>query len=362
MTSTEVLRSVPGGWYGSDLAKKPESWRVPLPSDVRDDLLRAAAAVAPGSIGGDPHQRRPSVSERTRDLIAELYRRLVGEPGVVVLTGFPVEEEPELVERAYLVLGMLLGQPLLQTLDGRLLTRVEALDPSVKVPGAQKIGIPSSLPFHIDRSTDLIGLLCIRRARTGGLSLLVSSRTVHNVLLERHPDLLSVLYQPIPIQRPPQWGPEGERAAGWIEAPIFSHSGGHFTAYCDRVAAEVTQEFSDAPRLTQRQVEAFDAIDAVTAIPELRLEMTLEPGDLQLINNWSVLHSRTAYEDEPGGHGRLLLRLHLAFGGSPALPPGFAEMFGTTEPGTYRGGLVRTTDIHERFGVPLEQHGPIRRE
>jgi Taurine catabolism dioxygenase TauD, TfdA family len=359
MASKAGPRPVPGGWYGSDLAADPESWRVALPGDVRDELFRAAAAFAPGGIGADPHQRRPAVSERTRALVADLHRRLADEPGVVVLTGFPTQEEPELTERTYLVLGMLLGQPVLQTLDGRLLTRVEALDPNVKTPGAQKIGIPNALPFHVDRATDLIGLLCLRQARAGGRSLLVSAKMVHNILMERRPDLLSVLYEPVPIHVPPLKGPAGDLPPRWCEAPVFSRIDDGFASYCDRYIIEQTQRFPDAPRLTRRQVAALDAVDEVFDTPRLRLEMALEPGDLQLINNLTLLHSRTSYDDRPNGQGRLLLRLHLAFGGSPALPDGFAAVYGATAPGTYRGGLWRTPAVQHRFGVSLAEHGAM---
>lgn len=349
MTSATIeIPSVPGGWYGSDLAADPESWRLPLPEEVREDLLRAAAKLV---AEGDLREQRPEVSERTMALVAELYRRLAGEPGMVVLTGFPVQD-PELTERAYLVLGRLLGQPVLQTLDGQLLVPVEVYDSEAKVPGAGKAGIPQALPFHIDRSTDIIGLLCIRRARVGGLSLLVSSKTVHNILAENHPDLLRVLYQPIPVQMPPLIGPEGERPMRWCGVPVFSQVDGHFAAYCDRYVVEAAQQrFPDAPRLTGEQVAALDAVDEVTARRDLQLHMNLEPGDLQLINNLAVLHSRTAYESAPPGRGRLLIRLHLAFGGSPALPPEYADLYGVTAPGTYRGGLWRTQNV--QLGAPL---------
>jgi hypothetical protein len=354
--NSPVRTPIPGGWYGSELARNPGSWRIPLPSEVRDDLLRIAADLGSGGISADPYQPRPQVNARTRSLIAELYRRLAGEPGVVVLTGFPVTEGPELTEAAYLLLGKLLGQPVMQRLDGNLLARVEAAGPDAKVPGAQRIVTPSMLPFHVDRSTDLIGLLCVRSARAGGLSRLISFKMVHNLLLARHPDLLSVLYQPLPIHVPPTWGPSGDQAPYWCEAPIFSQVDGHFSAYYSRMLMEEAQLFPDAPRLAHRMA-AIDAIDELTEEPGLPLEMALQPGDLQLINNLSLLHSRTSYRDETPGHGRLLLRLHLAFAGSPALPTGYAALFGASTAGTYRGGLWRTHQVQEWFGTPLRAGG-----
>jgi hypothetical protein len=295
-TASSLVRTpIPGGWHGCELARDPESWRVSLSGEVRDDLLRAAADLGSDGVSADPYQPLPRVSARTRSLVAELYRRLAGEPGVVMLTGFPVTEGPELTEAAYLLLAKLLGQPIMQMLDGSLLARVEAdtANPGAAVPGVQGRVVPMTLPFHVDGGTDLVGLLCVRPARAGGMSRLVSCRAVHNMLLARHPDLLSALYQPVPLYVQPMRGPDGDQSPGWCEVPMFSQVGGHFAAYCSRRLVEGGQRFPDAPRLTQQVAAALDAVDEVTGKPGLPLEMTLQPGDLLLFNNLSLLHART---------------------------------------------------------------------
>lgn len=353
-TSEQVSGPAPGGWYGSDLANNPEAWRVPLPAEVADDLLRAAETLVPGDLGilgADPLQHRPEVSARTRELAGELRRRLAGDPGLVVLTGFPVREDQKVTELAYVVLTMLVGQPVLQRLDTNLIVRVEAQPDGA--PGATRIGITRALPPHVDRAADVVGLLCIRTADSGGLSLAVSSKTVYNVMLERYPELLAELCRPVPIHVPPQWGPDGEIGPRWHALPMFSRIGDHFASYFNRLHIEETQQFPDAPRITPEQAAAVDAVDEVGRIPELQLQMSLEPGDLQLLNNLSVAHSRTAYSGESQAKGRLLLRMHAAFGGSPELPPGYATIFGSSKAGTYRGGLWQTPEVRERFGTPL---------
>lgn len=348
---------VPGGWYGSDLAEHPEAWRVPLPAEVNDDLLRAADTLAPGQLGilgADPLQPRPKVSARTWSLVGDLRRRLTGEPGLVVLAGFPVHEDQKLIEAAYMVLMTLIGQPVPQRLDDELIVRVEA-HPDAGVPGAGRIGITEALPPHVDRATDLVGLLCVRSSDSGGLSYAVSSKTVYNVMLERHSELLATLCRPVPIHVPEQQGPNGPTAAGWRELPMVSRIGDHFMSYYHRIHIEQTQQFPDAPRITDQQAAAVDAVEEVSRIPELRLDMPLQPGDLQLINNLSIAHARTAYSVDTTGKGRLLLRMHAAFGGSPELPPGYAAIFGSSTAGTYRGGLWQTTEVREWFGTSLAQ-------
>ena len=346
---------VPGGWYGPDLTEHPEAWRIPLPAEVNDDLLLAADTFAPaglGILGADPLQPRPKVSARTWSLVGDLRRRLAGEPGLVVLTGFPVHEDQKLVEAAYVVLVTLIGQPVAQRLDDELIVRVEA-HPDAGVPGAGRIGITGALPPHVDRATDLVGLLCIRSSDSGGLSYAVSSKTVYNVMLDRHPELLAALCRPVPIHVPRQRGPNGPTDAGWRELPMMSRIGEHFASYFHRIHIEQTQQFPDAPRITDQQAAAIDAVEEVSRSPELQLEMPLRPGDLQLINNLSIAHARTAYSDDATGKGRLLLRMHAAFGGSPELPPGYAAIFGSSTAGTYRGGLWQTPEVREWFGTPL---------
>jgi TfdA family taurine catabolism dioxygenase TauD len=351
-----VLAPISGGWHGSELAADPRSWRVPLPSEVRDDLLHVAADLGPGGISADPRQPRPQVGARTRSLVADLYRRLADEPGVVVLTGFPVTEGLELTETAYLLLGKLLGQPVGQIPDGNPLARVEATGLYPNVIGMAGLVAPTKLPFHVDGYTDLIGLLCIRPAQAGGLSRLISSRAVHNALLARHPDLLSALYQPIPLPVPEMRGSDGEPPPGWREVPMFSQVNGHFGAYYSRRLVERGQGFPDAPRVTQQVTAALDIVDELAEEPGMALETTLQVGDLLLSNNLTSLHARTAYE-EGTGQGRLLLRSHLAFAGSPALPAGYAAIFGAEAAGTYRGGHPRTREVRKWLGTPLRAGG-----
>lgn len=345
------LRQVPGGWQGSEL--DAESWRVAMPDVVREELLGAAASLLPDSVAADPLQRRPEVSARTASFAADLQSRLAGEPGFVVLTGFPVQEPPELIMAAYWVLGLLVGQPLRQGWEGELVCPVAGIGRKPGVPGVQGNRLPGALPFHVDRCTDLIGLLCVRPARSGGLSRLVSCKRLHNILLAERPDLLAVLYQPFPFSVPPLRGSAAGDAATWCDIPVFSRAGDHFAAYYMRRLIEDTQSWERVPRLTTKQREALDAVDEITSRPQVALEMLMRQGDIQIINNLHMLHSRTAYQDDDQDAGRLLLRIHLAFAGSPALPAGFTSLFGATAASTYRGGAWRTPELRDHFGTPL---------
>ena len=60
--------------------------------------------------------------------------------------------------------------------------------------------------------------------------------------------------------------------------------------------------------------------------PQAAVEMQLEPGDLQILNNYTVLHSRTGWQDDPN-HKRLMLRLWLKTRGSRELAADMAGGF-----------------------------------
>lgn len=332
-----VHAPVGGGWLGDDLAARPERWLFDLPDAVVGELLALGGRIS--STGGsprDPSASAPEVSGDLRDTVDRVLESITGEPGLVVLTGFPVTAPMAVVEAAYWVFGRLLGAPVSQTRDAEFIARVEDRGADIGVPTQRGHRSASGLAFHVDR-TDLVGLLCIRSAREGGMSRLVSSKALHDIVLAERPDLMPVLYAGFPNDQ------RGEQATGtptWCAIPVFSRVGDDFAARYVRRFIEGSQRHDDAPRLTGRQIEAMDVIDDVLERPGVALEMELRPGHLQLINNFHLLHARTAFRNAAGdGNGRLLLRMWLSFAGSPALPADYAPLVGDTSAGAYRGGV-----------------------
>ena len=67
------------------------------------------------------------------------------------------------------------------------------------------------------------------------------------------------------------------------------------------------------------QIEALNLLDQLANDPNLNLMMELEPGDIQLVHNHTILYDRTAFEDFPEPERkRHLLRLWLAPSGAHA--------------------------------------------
>jgi hypothetical protein len=192
-----------------------------------------------------------------------------------------------------------------------------------------------------------VALLCLRRAKSGGLSAIVSSMMLHNVMAARRPDLLERLYQPLPVDR------RGEVPPGklpFYNAPVFNEHAGLLSVLYSRLHIGSAQRFPEARRLTDEDFEALAMLVDLTNDPELRLDMTFMPGDIQFLHNHTILHARSAYEDWPETERRRhLLRLWLAPPDARPLPPVFAEAYGHLAVGDRGGIICEGTQLH----VPL---------
>ncbi|WP_280718354.1 TauD/TfdA family dioxygenase [Kitasatospora sp. MAP5-34] len=317
------------------------------------ELLTAARATIAAGHPLELTAPRPVGLVRTEEFAAELRERLAGGLGFVVATGFPVAGvDPREYEMAYWLLGLLLGRPVSQSGKGDLIGRVEDRGADISSPVQRGYESSADLPFHVDR-TDVVGLLCVRPAGSGGLSRVASSKAVHDLLAAERPDLLAELYQPLPNDR------RGEEQPGeqpWSGIPVFSRTEGGFAARYVRRFIVGSQRHASAPRLTGSQTAAMDALDEILQRPGFALDMELREGDLQLINNFHILHARTAFTGG-GGRERLLLRLWLAFSGSPELPEHFASLYGATAGGSYRGGVWPPGAAPEFIGRPVPAFG-----
>jgi len=193
------------------------------------------------------------------------------------------------------------------------------------------------LRYHTDRC-DVVGLFCIRQAMAGGLSRLCSSPAVHNLMLERRPELCAALYDDVWRSR---FGEEDEGDTLAYPLPVWGVRDGKFTSHYSRTFVEAAQRRPQTPRVTPEQWEALDLLSDLA--DELALEMSFAPGDIQFVNNHVIYHARTAFEDDAGaGRDRLLLRLWLAMPNSRALPAGHEVLWGNIAAGALRGGIGQT--------------------
>jgi hypothetical protein len=233
--------------------------------------------------------------------------------GFTLVRGIPrdryTDEECELI---YWGLGAHLGNPVSQNARGHLLGHVRDEGRIQADPNARAYQTNERMDFHTDMlPIDVLGLFCLRTARSGGASKLVSALTLHNVLRDERPDLLEALYGTFHVD----W--RGEEPAGekpWFTLPMFSERDGRVTTrinslpYYDSAARHGEQY-----RPTAAQREALEKVQEIANRPELMLSMDFQAGDIQLINNHILLHAREGYEDYPEpGRERHLLRMWIA--------------------------------------------------
>jgi alpha-ketoglutarate-dependent taurine dioxygenase len=179
------------------------------------------------------------------------------------------------------------------------------------------------LPYHSDPS-DVVGLLCVRKARRGGVSSLVSVARIYNEILANHREYLGLYYRTFYFEHLCEPQPS--------LSPIFSYNEGKLSCRYLRQYLELGQEIRGVP-LSRVEIEALDLFDRIMHDPGIRLDMMLEPGDLQFANNYAVLHSRTEFEDfEEAGLRRRMLRLWLKMPNARVLAPEFPGRNGFPAP------------------------------
>ncbi len=351
---TTPLPPMPGGPITG-----PDAWRADEVRE-RDDWVHALnetaiaeidAAVEAADTGGRPIAgigREDFPLPTLGPVLDTIREELLRGRGFVLIRGLPIERYS--VRRraiAFWGIGAFLGRAVSQNAMGHLLGHVIDLGRTNDDYRARTYQTRDRQFFHAD-SCDVVGLLCIRKAKKGGLSAIVSSVTLYNEMLARSPELAAELFRPLHFDRRGEV-PEGEPP--WYEMPVFNWHEGRLSTHYVRRYIQSIRRLPEVPPLTERQIAAFDLLDEIAEDPGVQLRMDFEPGDMQFLHNPQILHDRTAFEDggDPGER-RHLLRLWLCAPDGRALPPAYAGRWGSAEIGNRGGIVVKDAIAH----VPIE--------
>jgi hypothetical protein len=300
----------PSAWYGRDLIDDT-AWLARLEGEDLAEIDAALKAVQArnlplGAIGRADFPL-PKLGPK---LLVHLDSIRTGR-GFVVLRGLPVARYTDAeVGVIFWGIGAYLGEPVTQNPQGDLLGHVYDHGRTYGDLDVRGYQTAAHLPFHTD-SCDLVGLLCLRAAKSGGLSSVVSAITLHSEILRRRPDLLEPLYRGYHYIR---------REAANTEEPVTPHRIPVFGAKNGLVSCRLIRNQINAAcvkvgrPLEAPELEALDLFDSLSRDPSIHLDMNLQVGDMQLCNNLTMLHSRTDYEDWPEPERkRHMLRLWLVF-------------------------------------------------
>ena len=338
----------PAAWYGPEMAKR-DDWAMALSvaevaeiEAATERLVARDADIATIRAGDFP---LPTLAAKLK---ARVAAEVLNGRGFLLMRGLPVERwSMREAATAFFGLGSHLGSPRSQNGKGHVLGHVQDLGLDVADPNVRIYQTHERQTYHTD-SCDIVGLLCLKTAKSGGLSALVSSTTIFNEMRRRRPDLLKLLFEPVATDRRGEV-PEGQKP--YFEIPVFSWHEGYLTALYQRQYVDSAQRFPEAPRLSPAQVEALDLFDSLANDPRLHMFMEFRPGDVQLVHNHTLLHDRTSFVDWPEPERRRhLLRLWLAASGARPLPAIFAQRYGSLTVGDRGGIIVRGTRLH----APLE--------
>lgn len=329
--------SIPAAWLGREMKHNPDAWLLRLEDADVTDLEGAARHFQ--SLGRDVGEitKETFPLSRFQKPLASLRRELIDGIGFGVLRGLPVRNySPEFVGTIFCGIGAHLGSARSQNAAGHILGHVRDTGASSSNENVRIYQTSERQTFHTD-SADVVGLLCLREAMEGGMSLLVSAVSIYNRIRAERPDLLPLLFEPLATDR------RGEIPAGekpFMEIPPVSWHRDHLTVFYQRQYIDSAQRFKGTKALTEAHVEALDLFDALANDPDFHLSMQLQSGDMQFVYNHALMHDRTAFTDWPDPQRRRhLLRIWLSIPGDRPLPECFKQRYGSIEIGN-RGGIV----------------------
>mgnify|MGYP000158442693 CR=1 FL=1 len=334
----------PSAWLGKDMVNTQDAWLYHLTDADIGDLETAARHFQNLglNVGEITAETFPLATFGAH--ITQIREKLLSGVGFEVLRGLPTAGYTQaFAATIFCGIGAHIGSARSQNADGHILGHVRDIGADANDPNSRIYQTCERQTFHTD-SADVVGLLCLREAKEGGKSLLVSTESIYNRMKQDRPDLLVKLFEPIATDRRGEI-PDG--AKPYMEIPVLSWHEGYLTAFYQRQYIDSAQRFDDAIRLTPAHVEALDMFDSLANDPNLCFGMQLEPGDMQFVHNHSQLHDRTGFLDWPDpSQRRHLMRLWLSISGDRPLPDCFKERYGSIEIGNRGGIITNKTQLH----------------
>jgi hypothetical protein len=298
----------PGAWRVADFTS-PADYTIELEASHLRDIERTLRQIKAAGLGLDDLQREHFGVPSLRPVVDEIRHQIEEGRGFVVVRRLSVEDySKDDIGMIFWGLGTHLGRGLSQSVLGDRLGHVS--DFSREDPLARAYRNKQELSPHTD-SCDLVGLACLRSATSGGVSRLTSALSVHNVMLEECPEALARLYRGYVFHRRGEEKP-GDLPHTPYRVPVYSNTDGKVSARYVRTYVEAGEAAAGRP-MDEAELSVLDRFEEVTKRPELMLEFTLQPGEIYFINNYTILHARTAFEhgDAEEDRRRHLLRLWL---------------------------------------------------
>ncbi|MEM7017197.1 MAG: TauD/TfdA family dioxygenase [Pseudomonadota bacterium] len=320
----------PFAWRVDDI--KASDWVFEL---VDSDLTELETSLAKVRSTKDAETIESFELPKLGEKMREAARRLEDERGIALIRGVPVNAYDQYGEygelsKVFWGLALNIGCPEGQDAAGHKLHHVRNVK-AANFSGNSSVRAYETnvtIDFHSDGS-DALMFLCRRKGKSGGVNRLVSAVTAFNDVLDKSPELATVLQAPFAFDA------RGQREDGaqvqW--SPIFTYDRGKLACLYKRGYIHLAQRFNEVPQLTDLQKAAMDALDAAFNDPRNAIEVELEEGDLLMANNYSIMHARSTFTDfEEEDRKRHFLRIWLTLMNGRAVPQAYEdtrEFFGS---------------------------------
>jgi hypothetical protein len=311
----------PAVWTGDEMRARSD-WMIELSPEHIAELSAALEAVDRPGVELAEIDKADFPLPTLAPVLADMVDELMDGRGFVLVRGVPVESLTEhQVELMTWGLGLHVGIALQQGAGANLLMHVRDQGVDPKSPLARGYQHRAFLDYHTD-TPDVVALLCIRPAMEGGVSTIVSSLAVHNEIVRTRPDLAELMYEPWWHDRR-----RGDDADSFFQCPIYAvNDDGKLFAYYGPDYVRSAPRGAHVPDLTSEQYEAMQLLESLNNEPRFVLDMHFQPGDVQFLNNYVIMHGRTEYADFPDeALKRDLIRLWLTIDRDLGLPESISE-------------------------------------
>jgi hypothetical protein len=315
-------------WLATDIQNGGQWEHTLSPEEIAELATATRQALDKGlEVGrfGREYFPLPTLGPRIERIVDHVENGI----GFAVVHGVPVDDYNEsALKLLYWGLGAYTGQVISQNSKGQLLAEVSDRGNAYGDRNTRGFSTNAELSPHVDTS-DMTALLCVRTAKHGGDSRVVSSSAAYNVILAEHPEYLPVLFRGFKNDL------RGEGPTGKIyelthaRIPVYNNFAGRTSCSFNYRMIENAAQKLGVP-LTGLERAALDFLREVTLRDEMGVRFSMRKGDVQMVSNHSVFPPRTFTQR------RYRHRLWVNVRGGRELAPDFADRYNTGP----RGGVA----------------------
>lgn len=312
----------PTAWTGRQMREHAD-WVVDWPEEAIAEVEGAVRRVQARGLAMPAFRRADFPLSVAAGFLGSAMHEVLHGRGFVLLRGFPAGRHDRRTLRDLLWgIGQHWGVVITQNARGDPIAEItdHGLD-------ATRVGVKPSMTNaeqrpHSDPG-DVVALLCVQPAREGGLSRIASSIAIYNRLIQDDPAGLQALYRGFHHDLRGDEAPETPFGCTPVPIPVYRWYRGLLSCVFNASSARQAAERMGRP-LSPANIARLDRIVELAHSDEFRLDMVFQPGDIQLLNNFTVIHWRTGYTDwdEPERRRRLY-RLWIDRPGERPVDPDF---------------------------------------